>query len=158
QGCVRDIAFSESTALVVFGSLARREWTRGSDVDWTLLVDGPSSLDHYKIALAIQDRLENQGFVSPGATGTFDGLINSHDLLHHIGGSEDTNLNMTRRLLLLLESYAISGGLTRELVVRRLLDRYIRFGLGVAESTGSALPVPRFLLNDFVRLWRTLAV
>lgn len=31
---------SEDTSLVVFGSLARREWTTGSDLDWTYLVDG----------------------------------------------------------------------------------------------------------------------
>ncbi|MDZ7617383.1 MAG: nucleotidyltransferase domain-containing protein [Patescibacteria group bacterium] len=31
---------SDDYDLVVFGSLARREWTSGSDVDWTLLIDG----------------------------------------------------------------------------------------------------------------------
>lgn len=28
-------------SFVVSGSLAREEWTYGSDVDWTLLIDGP---------------------------------------------------------------------------------------------------------------------
>ena len=31
---------SEDTSLVVFGSLARGEWTSGSDLDWTYLIDG----------------------------------------------------------------------------------------------------------------------
>lgn len=29
---------SDDVDLVVFGSLARREWTSGSDVDWTMLM------------------------------------------------------------------------------------------------------------------------
>jgi len=31
---------SEDTSIVVFGSLARDEFTAGSDIDWTLLIDG----------------------------------------------------------------------------------------------------------------------
>ena len=31
---------STDAAVVVFGSLARKEWTSKSDVDWTLLIDG----------------------------------------------------------------------------------------------------------------------
>jgi len=31
---------SEDTSIVVSGSLARDEYTAGSDIDWTLLVDG----------------------------------------------------------------------------------------------------------------------
>src|SRR5262245_41479191 len=31
---------SGDISVVVFGSLARGEWTTGSDVDWTLLIDG----------------------------------------------------------------------------------------------------------------------
>lgn len=31
---------SEDASVVVFGSLARGEYTSGSDLDWTLLVDG----------------------------------------------------------------------------------------------------------------------
>ncbi|HMG69176.1 MAG TPA: nucleotidyltransferase domain-containing protein [Chitinophagaceae bacterium] len=32
--------FSSDVDLVVFGSIARNECTIGSDVDWTLLIDG----------------------------------------------------------------------------------------------------------------------
>src|SRR5580698_11498030 len=37
---------SEDTSLVVFGSLARGEWTDASDVDWTYLIDGQANSDH----------------------------------------------------------------------------------------------------------------
>lgn len=158
QTCVAGLEFSESTSLVVFGSLARLEWTQGSDIDWTLLVDGPSSLEHHKLTMEIQRRLAEQSFITPGDTGTFGGLVSSHELLHHIGGMQDTNLNLTRRLLLLLESVAVAGPLARELVVRSLLERYLSFGGGISDKHQSEMPVPRLLLNDFARLWRTIAV
>jgi UTP:GlnB (protein PII) uridylyltransferase len=41
---------SEDTSLVVFGSLARGEWTGGSDLDWTYLIDGQANSDHLRIA------------------------------------------------------------------------------------------------------------
>ncbi len=37
---IADIRIAPDIGLVAFGSLARLEWTSGSDVDWTLLVDG----------------------------------------------------------------------------------------------------------------------
>ena len=33
---------------VAFGSLARAEYTLGSDLDWALLVDGSASPDHFE--------------------------------------------------------------------------------------------------------------
>ena len=37
---------SDDADVVVFGSLARREWTSGSDVDWTMLIDGQADPEH----------------------------------------------------------------------------------------------------------------
>src|SRR3954464_8253779 len=51
------IELPETTSLVVFGSLARREWTQDSDVDWTLLVNGPSDPEHFRLAVLIGDRI-----------------------------------------------------------------------------------------------------
>lgn len=100
---------TEDTSLVVFGSLAREEWTSGSDLDWTYLIDGQANSDHLRIAQSIQGILkENEDrFRSPGSTETFGNMAFSHDLLHQIGGQNDTNKNTTRRILLLLESFPI---------------------------------------------------
>ena len=43
------IDLSDDLSLVVFGSLARGEWTSGSDVDWTLLIDGPVALGAFPV-------------------------------------------------------------------------------------------------------------
>ena len=42
-----DLVSSDAT-VVLYGSLARGEWTTGSDVDWALLVDGQSDPDHHE--------------------------------------------------------------------------------------------------------------
>lgn len=153
-----ELRLPSTVSLVVFGSLARREWTSGSDVDWTLLVDGPADPEHFTIATRIADALQDSELTSPGSTRTFGTLISSHELIHNIGGLEDTNQNMTRRILLLLESCAVVGADIRTKVLKAILNRYLVCGPGVSDPSDTAPGVPRFLLNDVVRLWRTFAV
>src|SRR5687768_15825693 len=50
------------TELVVFGSLARGEFQEGSDLDWTILVDGPVNADHATDAHAVRARLHENRF------------------------------------------------------------------------------------------------
>jgi predicted nucleotidyltransferase len=144
---------------VAFGSLARRESTSGSDMDWTLLVDGPADPQHVHIAQRIEQRLVELGKKKPGPTDVFGGLTFSHELIHAIGGAVDTNHNTTRRILLLLESCAVgSDDGVRERIVRHLFRRYVGEDSGYHLSKGWKVRVPRFLLNDIVRFWRTMAV
>lgn len=144
------------TNLVVFGSLGRGEFTQGSDVDWTLLLDGPADPTHWDAALSIERKLKELGFKQPGETGTFGGLTVSHELIHKIGGSDDSNRNTTQRILLLLESAAVGDPLVCRDVVRGVLRRYIEEDLPAMGE--SAFRVPHFLQNDVVRYWRTMTV
>src|SRR4051794_4887917 len=64
------IDLPDTATLVVFGSLARREWTSDSDVDWTLLVNGPSDPEHFRLAIWIGKQIR-QHFKEPGPTQTF---------------------------------------------------------------------------------------
>jgi hypothetical protein len=141
------------TALVVFGSLARKELTAGSDIDWTLLVDGAASSDHWDITQRIRAKV---GIKAPTAGGAFGSLTFSHDLIHKIGGDDDTNQNTTQRLLLLLESACVGNAQAYDRVVANILARYIEEDL--LGPTDTPFRVPRFLLNDFARYWRTMAV
>ncbi|HVG07328.1 MAG TPA: nucleotidyltransferase domain-containing protein [Thermoanaerobaculia bacterium] len=153
---------SDNTSVVVFGSFARRELTSGSDVDWSLLIDGPSDPAHFRIAQEVKKVFDSLGLQKPGTTDTFGALASSHELIHHIGGVRDTNQNTTRRMLLLLESRAITKPIFHERVVRGILNRYITDDVSVSWSeraAGQPVPlVPRFLLNDVARFWRTMAV
>lgn len=148
---------SDDTSIVVSGSLARDEFTVGSDIDWTLLIDGSADPHHQELLERIRPIIRHHAAKDPGREGTFGEMAFSHQLVHEIGGEDDTNRNTTRRLLLLLESTAVGRPEAYERVVRNILQRYIREDDGFARTQGR-YHVPRFLQNDFARYWRTMAV
>jgi predicted nucleotidyltransferase len=152
---------SEDASLVVFGSLARDEWTSASDLDWTYLIDGQANSVHLSITQQIAAAIEKhkERFRPPGTTGTFGNMAFSHDVIHQIGGQDDTNKNMTQRVLLLLESRAIGKRTDAyERVVKAVINRYLEEDNHLLTADGKSYRVPRFLLNDIVRFWRTMAV
>jgi predicted nucleotidyltransferase len=152
---------SEDASFVVFGSLARGEWTSASDLDWTYLIDGQANSDHLAIAQKMQTIFERnkEEFRSPSPTGTFGNLAFSHDMIHQIGGQNDTNRNTTQRILLLLESTAIGkNAQAHERIIRGVINRYLEEDNHLLERDETRYRVPRFLLNDVVRFWRTMAV
>jgi predicted nucleotidyltransferase len=153
---------SEDTSLVVFGSLARGEWTTGSDLDWTYLIDGQCKPEHLVIVQDIQKILKENAekFRPPGQTGTFGNIAFSHDIIHQIGGQHDTNKNTTQRILLLLESIAIGKRIDAyERVIKGVIDRYLEEDNNhLLTADRKRFRVPRFLLNDIVRFWRIMAV
>lgn len=150
---------SDDISIIVFGSLARKEFTSGSDIDWTLLVDGRANSQHHDVALRFKNELEEKKVKGPGIEATFGGLAFSHDIIHRIGGGDDTNKNTTQRILLLLESATIGhrqgDNCAHKRVMQAVLNRYI---LEDRTSSSESIKVPRFLLNDIVRYWRTMAV
>ncbi|MBV8846113.1 MAG: nucleotidyltransferase domain-containing protein [Bryobacterales bacterium] len=147
---------SEDTSIVVSGSLARDEFTEGSDVDWTLLIDGQSDPGHYELTKKIEDIVQPIARKSVGQERTFATMVFSHDLVHQIGGEDDTNRNTTLRLLLLLESSVVGREDAYRNVVRNILNRYLLEDRGFWRGSGQR--IPRFLQNDFARYWRTMAV
>jgi len=148
---------SEDTSLVVFGSLARREWTTGSDLDWTYLVDGQANSDHLVIAQKINSAIEAE-FKEPGPAGIFGNMAFSHEIVHQIGGQWDTNKNTTQRVLLLLESRAVGKESAYDRIIKAVISRYLEEDNHLLSEDGGSYRVPRFLLNDIVRFWRTMAV
>jgi predicted nucleotidyltransferase len=140
-------------SVVVTGSLGRGEATEGSDADWVLLVDGPSNPDHALIAREIERRIREVVPKEVGPTKTFGEIVASHEMVHYIAGPTDSNENLTRRILLLSESRALTNPLVRERVIRNVLARYVIHD----RSVRTRQTVPHFLLNDVVRYWRTMA-
>jgi nucleotidyltransferase-like protein len=146
----------EDASVVVFGSLGRGEWTSKSDLDWILLVDGQVDEEHFRISQKIRQRLLEAKMISPGTTGAFGTLAFSHDIVHRIGGEDDVNRNLTLRMLLLLESVSIGDDSSRVRVINAILERYLADDPSWTWRSDGKLP--RFLLNDVVRFWRTMAV
>jgi predicted nucleotidyltransferase len=145
-----------NASVVVTGSLGRGEFTGGSDLDWYLLVDGPSDPYHFTLTREIASALEQLSIKRPGPTDTFGGLVSSHDLIHYIAGTKDTNENLTRRILLLLESRALTNPVIRQRVIGNVLARYVVHDRSIASRDGTLHRIPHFLLNDVVRYWRTM--
>ncbi len=153
------------SSLVLFGSFARYEMVPGSDCDWTLLINGVVNNRHAADARLIHRAVENaagngSGLKAPNAGGAFGNLCFSHDLVHKIGGGADSNENLTRRILMLLESRAVSLSPADsavevwKAVVRSILERYFEEDVHFSKKK----KVPRFLLNDLTRYWRTICV
>lgn len=145
-------------AVVVTGSLGRGEADDGSDADWLLLVDGPSNPDHTRLHREIGQKILDATGKDVGRTRTFGEVVASHDLVQYIAGLRDTNINLTRRMLLLAESRALTNPVVRERVIRNVLTRYVEDRpVSNQRKPGQYDPIPYFLLNDVVRYWRTVA-
>lgn len=155
---------SSDIDIVVFGSIARNECTSGSDADWTLLIDGQANADHLNLTHIVERAFVDAGLAQFGKTGMFGQITFSHDLIHYIGGEDDTNHNLSRRILLLLESKKIVLQKSKSTditaygrVLRGVIQQYIQNDSGLFAKTKKE-NVPRFLLNDIIRFWRTMCV
>jgi len=148
---------SEDTSIVVFGSLARDEFTSGSDVDWTVLIDGIANPKHLDLAREAGNVLNSLGARGPGLERIFGSMAFSHEIIHQIGGEDDTNSNTTKRILLVLESRPVGRRDAFDRVLNQVLSRYIAEDARFLQRS-ARFNVPRFLVNDFARYWRTMAV
>lgn len=155
SGNISRIQENDDTSVITYGSLARNEFTKHSDVDWTLLVDGKVSSAHRKIRSGAHEIIKAECSKGPGRENTFGGISYSHDLVHKIGGNDDTNRNTTQRILLLLESCPLGDYQAYNRVKREILSRYVKEDWGIWNKVTK---VPRFLLNDIARYWRTMCV
>jgi hypothetical protein len=137
----------DDASVVLMGSWGRAEVTAGSDDDFMVLVRGTERED-------VRPSIEDVTTVldqAPGDQGTFGEQVGSDRLIEEIGLEEDTNSNLTRRMLLLLESVAATHEDLHDVVNGGLVDRYL-------DESVKDFRVPRFLLNDVVRYWRTMCV
>ncbi len=151
-------AASLELGLVAFGSLARQEASRlESDLDHAVLafstVEVPEHIQEYRHAAKLV--CQRTGLKPPGASRIFGGLISGAELVNRIGLDDDTNRTHTQRMLFLEESVPIVGIDQHKATTRAILKRYlVDYRTDGLEKRG----VPRFLLNDIVRYWRTIAV
>jgi len=150
RAALAELPLDAAASVVLFGSWGRRELTARSDDDWALLVDGAGrdgvEPEPQAVAAALGD-----GTRGPGRSGVFGGRIFCDDLLSRIGLEADSNTNLTRRMLLMLESQPVAGDEVHRRCWERVLDGYL-------EDADRAYRPPRFFLNDLIRYWRTICV
>lgn len=141
------VALDDDASVALFGSWGRAELTPGSDDDWLIVVAGERR-DEVRPATAEVGALLGR---EPGRQAIFGEVAFAADLAGRIGLDEDTNRNLTRRMLLLLESVAVAGADAHRAAREHVLDGYLR---GEVKDHRP----PRFFLNDVIRYWRTITV
>jgi hypothetical protein len=142
------IVLDADAAVVLLGSWGRHEVTSASDDDAIVLFCGEPR-DGARPEPGVVANLF--GGPAPGPEGLFGATAWLVDLIDRIGLEDDTNTNLTRRMLFLLESAPVAGDTAYAAARETLLATY----LGAHERDYRP---PRFLLNDLVRYWRTIAV
>lgn len=148
----------ENVDVVLLGSIARREGTPGSDCDYFILQNGASPRTTRRLLQIMEGIRRDLGTPAPGAQAVFGRVVIAANLYESIGLDIDTNVNMTRRILLLTESEPVLSGSTHPKVIDDILSRYCDDYLSPNRPPDAPAKVPRYLLNDLVRFWRTMAV
>lgn len=136
--------------IALFGSWGRREVTEQSDYDWAVLVNDAQRENVRPEASQVEDMI-GAGEGRPGSQGTFGATVFCDHLVERIGLDSDDNNNLTRRMLLLLESVAVVNEPALDSCWERVLAGYLD------DSVKDYRP-PRFFLNDLIRYWRTICV
>jgi predicted nucleotidyltransferase len=135
----------------VNGSYARREVTTGSDVDLFVLFRKDALGEASQFQSRLRDALSEQGFKMPASDGVFERPLAISGLTQTIGGMDDSNDTITRRMLLLLEGEWVYGEAGFEGARTRLLNQYLAEAIRPDQ-------ISMFLLNDIIRYWRTICV
>lgn len=141
------------TDLVAFGSLARYELTEMSDLDYLFVSTGDkeATIPDGLIAELSRHLVDKVILSGPGTSNLFGRSILSEELVEKIGLQDDTNMILTRRVLFLEESVSLARPELHQEVLRQILDRYVN-------ANPDSPQLPRFLLNDIIRYWRTIAI
>lgn len=148
----REVIGENSNVIVgVNGSIARREMTSGSDVDLFFLTLGDTGQQALDIKDAYRSRLIDLEIKMPAQDGVFDAVLSVDELLSNIGGDDDTNKFLTRRMLYLLEGEWVFNHTEFESLRARLIDHYVAENLEDHKFC-------QYLLNDIIRYWRTICV
>lgn len=156
RGFLKDGLKPENVPLdvVAFGSMGRQESSAESDFDWLIIAhELPPKVTQSRDLIELVGKLQKAlKMKDPGATRVFGRVVSAPDLTEFIGLEEDTNRSLTHRILILGESVSLYQPNRHEFLIRRIIERYL------ADYKIPKEGVPRFLLNDVLRYWRTLAV
>ncbi len=144
--------YKEHICIVVTGSYGRREASTESDLDWYIIFDKDRDAhdtiadEINNIEKVILEAIPNKH----GDSGTFgsDAIVKFSEMQQNIGGSNDTNQSMTRRMLFLLEGTWLYNEKAFSEYRKDLLSKYIK------ETDSNSIPL--FLLNDIIRYYRTI--
>jgi hypothetical protein len=149
---------SSSPTIAISGSLARLEGSACSDLDYMIIYPGSPSSDaatlRESVATALKSVPTGSGgaFAQPNPKGVFKDDIDGSKLVNEIGDRAEDYKDVSRRLLLLLESQALWNERSFDTLREDIANVY-------AKSVNDD-PSKHFvlLLNDLIRYFRTICV
>jgi predicted nucleotidyltransferase len=134
---------------ITVGSFARREATRQSDLDYFVITDDKEC--GREVLAQFPKFLKRHDIRSPSAGGAFGGITQQDDLIKNVGGRDDDNDSLTKRLLFLMESECLVGDDMYGEIQDKLISVYVKDSITEHQ-------IARFLLNDLIRYYRTICV
>jgi hypothetical protein len=143
--------FRDRNDIVVgVGSYARREVAEGSDVD-IFFLSTQSVVPAAEAQEIFIPKLESLGFKPPSSGGVFENALAVSTLRDNIGGTEDTNETITRRMLFLLEGEWLFNETGFRTTRTEIIQAYLK-------DTPGEGHLCKYFLNDVVRYWRTICI
>lgn len=137
--------------IVTTGSFGRLEASKESDIDLFIFCKKESE-KHYILYKKeeIETCIKKYIHKKAGDTGTFgvDAVDVFDNILKNIGGGDDTNKSLTRRMLFLLEGKAIYNKNIFNSYKKTLITKYL--------NSSSEGKLDKYLLNDVIRYYRTI--
>lgn len=143
----KDLVFT----IITTGSFGRLEASIESDMDLFIFCDKSSTKDFMLgKKKQIEECINKYINKKAGDTGTFGAeAVDVFDsILANIGGNQDTNQSLTRRMLFLLEGKAIYNESVFDSYKKNLVNKYLN-----SSSDGK---IDKYLLNDIIRYYRTI--
>lgn len=135
--------------VVAVGSFARREATQLSDLDYFVITDDETL--GRDVLSRFPEFLKKHNIKSPTTGGAFGGLTRQDELIQNVGGKDDDNDSLTKRLLFLMESDYLVGSDKYLEIQDKLINIYVKDSITDHQ-------ICRFLLNDLIRYYRTICV
>lgn len=115
-----------NVCLVTTGSLARRDASENSDLDYLLLNYGAlTNSDCDDIHMKVRRYLVDKGLKQPSKGGAFADTITVKELTTNIGGFRDSNKALTHRMLILLECDYLLSAEPLKACKERAVERYV---------------------------------
>jgi hypothetical protein len=138
--------------LVANGSYARKEASTESDFDYLVIFPkAASDQDKEATSKNLRNIVERVIGKLPSHDGVFAAPIEVGELTKDIGGQEDTNEDITHRILFLSEGLPVCGRSLFDEQRSQLIERYV-------QDTINDHQLALFFLNDVIRYWRTICV
>lgn len=150
----------DKACVYVTGSAARGEMSTYSDLDLFIVSDVEdtkpklSRLDAIVVKAELINATKALGFPPFSGDGKYLETYTTKELCENLGTAKDDHANtFTARLLLLLESKPLLGDACYQGVIKEVLVPYWK---DYARRSSEFRPV--FLINDIIRMWKTLCV